>query len=146
MSSAAGTAPETPVRDRPGAVIFSKTISESDVYGFAGITGDFYPVHIDAEYAARQPVGERVAHGVLLMGLMSTASARWMLKESIDGLSYGYDRVRFIRPVRFGDTVTVSYAKESESDDGTKVYSKVEAHNQNGELVGVAQHIIWRST
>ena len=146
MSSADGTARETPVRDRPGAMVFSKTISESDVYGFAGITGDFYPVHIDAEYAATQPVGERVAHGVLLMGLMSTTAARWMLRESIDGLSYGYDRVRFVRPVRFGDTVTVSYAKESESDDGRKLYANVEAHNQNGELVGVAQHIVWRST
>ena len=140
------TATETPVRDWHGAVVFSKTISESDVYGFAGITGDFYPVHVDAEYAATQPVGERVAHGVLVMGLMSTAAARWLSKESVDGLSYGYDKVRFTRPVRFGDTVSVSYARESESDDGSRMYSKVEAHNQRGELVAVAQHIVWRST
>ncbi len=146
MPTTAHIATEPPVRDRPGAVTFSKTVSESDVYGFAGITGDFYPVHVDAEYAATQPVGERVAHGVLLMGLMSTAAARWLLKESIDGLSYGYDKVRFTRPVRFGDTVTVSYAKDSESDDGSRVYSTVEAHNQRGELVGVARHVVWRST
>lgn len=144
MSTTAHTTAETPVRDRQGAVVFSKTVSESDVYGFAGITGDFYPMHVDAEYAATQPVGERVAHGVLLMGLMSTAAARWLSKESIDGLSYGYDKVRFTRPVCFGDTVTVSYAKESDSDDGRRVYSKVEAHNHRSELVGVAQHIVWR--
>ena len=59
------------------------------------------------------------------MGLMSTTAARWMVQESIDGLSYGYDKVRFTRPVRFGDTVTVSYAKDSESDDGSRVYAKV---------------------
>lgn len=136
----------TAVRDRPGALEFSKTISESDVYGFAGITGDFYPIHVDAEYAARQPVGQRVAHGILLMGLMSTAAARWMLRESIDGLSYGYDGVRFIKPVFFGDTITVAYARDHMSEDGTKSFARVEAHNQRGELVGVAQHTLWIST
>jgi acyl dehydratase len=134
-----------PVHELPGAVQFSKTVSEFDVYSFAGITGDLYPVHINAEYAAKQPVGERVAHGVLLMGLMSTTAGQWMLKESIDGLSYGYDKVRFIRPVRFGDTVTVSYAKVGQSDDGRKITCRVEARNQHDEVVGVAQHTIWKT-
>lgn len=123
---------------------FTKTITEFDVYSFAGITGDFYPIHIDAVYAATQPVGQRVAHGVLLMGLMSTTGARWMLSQSIDGLSYGYEGVRFIRPVLFGDTITVSYTKEGESEDGHKIFAAVQAHNQNGELVGVAKHIVWK--
>lgn len=136
----------TPVSQQPGAMTFAKTITEFDVYSFAGITGDYYPVHVNAEYAARQPVGERVAHGVLLMGLMSTVAAQWMMKESINGLSYGYEGVRFIKPVKFGDTITVSYAKERESDAGDKIYSRVEAHNQHGVLVGVAQHIVWRSS
>jgi 3-hydroxybutyryl-CoA dehydratase len=126
-------------------VTFTKTITEFDVYSFAGITGDFYPIHLDAVYAATQPVGERVAHGVLLMGLMSTAGARWMQRESIDGLSYGYDGVRFIKPIRFGDTITVSYKKNGESDDGRKIFADVHAHNQNRELVGVAKHIVWKS-
>src|SRR5271168_3494432 len=118
---------------------FTKTITEFDVYSFAGITGDFYPIHIDAVYAATQPVGQRVAHGVLLMGLMSTTGARWMLSQSIDGLSYGYEGVRFIRPVLFGDTITVSYTKEGESEDGHKIFAAVHAHNQNGDLVCVAK-------
>lgn len=134
---------EPPVRELPGAVLFSKTITEFDTYSFAGITGDFYPVHIDAEYAAKQPVGERVAHGVLLMGLMSTTAGQWMIRQSIDGLSYGYDRVRFVRPVRFGDTITVAYAKVASAEDGSRITSRVEARNQHDEVVGVAQHIIW---
>jgi 3-hydroxybutyryl-CoA dehydratase len=77
---------------------------------------------------------------------MSTGAAQWLLRESIDGLSYGYDGVRFIKPVRFGDTITVSYAKDRESDDGRWIYGRVEAHNQHDELVGVAQHIRWRSS
>jgi acyl dehydratase len=127
----------------PGALRFTKTVSESDVYLFAGITGDYSPVHIDAEYAARQPVGGRVAHGVLLLGLMSAAAAQWAIREHVDILSYGYDGVRFIKPVRFGDTITVAYAKDFEDASGRKWLSRVEAHNQRGELVGVAQHILW---
>lgn len=134
-----------PVRELAGAVQFSKTIGEFDVYSFAGITGDFYPVHVDAEYAATQPVGERVAHGVLIMGLMSATGARWMLAAGIDGLSYGYDRVRFTRPVRFGDTITVAYAKVDESEDGKRIRSRVEARNQHDDVVAVAEHIVWRA-
>ncbi len=55
------TEQEWPVRELPGAVEFAKTITEFDVYSFAGITGDFYPVHVNAVYAAKQSVGERVA-------------------------------------------------------------------------------------
>lgn len=135
------------VRDLPGAISFSKTISEYDVYSFVGLTGDFYPVHINAEYAARQPVGERIAHGALLVGLMSTGAAQWMTRHGIDdGLSYGYERVRFIRPVRFGDTITVDYSKIGESPDGKRLTSRVEAHNQHGEIVGVAEHILYRTS
>jgi acyl dehydratase len=134
-----------PVRELPGALEFSKTVTEFDVYSFAGITGDFYPVHINADYAARQPVGQRVAHGVLILGLMSTAAGQWMTKESIDGLSYGYDGVRFTRPVRFGDTVTIAYAKVAETQDGRRITCRVEARNQHDEVVAVAQHIIWKA-
>jgi acyl dehydratase len=134
-----------PVRELAGAVRFSKTISESDIYGFAGLTGDFYPVHIDAEYAATQPVGERVAHGSFLVGLMSATGGRWMLKEDINGLSYGYDGIRFSRPVRIGDTITVSQAKVSESADATRITCRVEARNQHDEVVCVGRHIIWNA-
>lgn len=140
-----GARDTTPVRELPGAVQFSKTISEFDIYSFAGITGDFYPVHINAEYAATQPVGERVAHGAFLVGLMSTTGATWMLKNGIDGLSYGYDGLRFMRPVRIGDTITVSQSKVDESPDGSKIYCRVEGRNQRDEAVGAAVHIIWNS-
>ena len=103
-----------PVRELPGAVEFSKTISESDTYLFAGITGDFYPVHIDAEYASRQPVGQRIAHGILSMALLSTVSAMISARARERGsrgtsVSLGYDRIRFLKPVFIGDTLTARY-------------------------------------
>lgn len=131
------------VRGMPGAVEYSKTISEADVYLFAGVSGDFSPVHMNAQYAATQPIGERVAHGVLLMGLMSTAATLWAAKEGLDILSYGYDRVRFIAPVRFGDTVTVAYAHDHADPGGRKMFSRIDAHNQHGEIIGAATHILW---
>jgi len=134
---------ELDLASRPGAVQTSKTIAQCDVYAFARITADFYPVHVDAEYAARQPAGQRVAHGVLLLGLMSAAAARWMIQHSVDGLSYGYDAVRFVKPVLFGDTITVSYAEISATPDRHKITCGVQARNQHGDIVGVAEHIVW---
>ena len=57
-------------------VSFSKTISESDVYGFAGISGDFSPNHVDHEYMSTTRYQQRIAHGVLTMALMSTCSTK----------------------------------------------------------------------
>ena len=72
--------PEAPAGAAPGAppppddaITFSKTVGESDVYLFAGITGDLAPVHVDQEFMkANSPFGERIAHGVLVLGFTST--------------------------------------------------------------------------
>jgi len=93
----------------------------------------------------KQPVGERVAHGTLIAGLMSTVGGLWMLKNGIDGLSQGYNRLRFVRPVRFGDTIALAQAKVGESQDGRRVICRVEARNQDDHIVAVAEHLIWNS-
>jgi len=127
----------------PRAVTMTKTISESDVYQFAGITGDFAPIHVDAEYARCQPVGRRVVHGVLVVGLMSAASTAWCRAAEVDTLSYGYDRIRFVRPVMIGDTVTVHYEVVGHRPEKRQYVGRVEASNQRGEIVAVAEHILW---
>ncbi len=124
-------------------VTVTKTVSESDIYQFAGITGDFSPIHVDAEYARHQPVGQRVAHGVLLLGLMSAASTAWCRVAQVDTLSYGYDHVRFVRAVMIGDTVTVRYEVVDHLPLKRQYLSNVEASNQRGEIVAVAEHILW---
>ena len=91
---------------------FSKTISESDVYLFAGITGDFSPNHINRQYMERSFYGRLMAHGALLVGFMSTVSTM-AIAETREAdeipVSVGYDRIRFLQPVFLGDTVTVTY-------------------------------------
>ncbi len=117
---------------------FTKTVSESDVYLFAGITGDFSPNHIDAEYMRQGKYGERVAHGALLVGLMSAASARMRVGRTV---SLGYDRLRFIKPVRFGDTITTEYTITAVDPVKRRMHNQVTCTNQHGEVVAAAIHL-----
>jgi 3-hydroxybutyryl-CoA dehydratase len=124
------------------SVTFTKTVSESDVYLFAGITGDFSPNHVDAEYMRGSVYGERIAHGVLSIALSSTASTLMQAKSGLPCVSYGYDRVRFIKPVLFNDTLTVTYTVKRRDDEHSKVFSDIQVTNQRGELCTVATHIL----
>jgi 3-hydroxybutyryl-CoA dehydratase len=121
---------------------FSKTVSESDVYLFAGITGDLDPNHVDEEYCKRTSLGHRVAHGALIVGYMSAASTRILEDFERPMVSVGYDRIRFIKPVYLGDTINIEYVIASLDRERERIISKVEVKNQSGELVCVADHIM----
>ena len=121
---------------------FSKTVSESDVYLFAGITGDLDPNHVDEEYCKRTSLGHRVAHGALIVGYMSAASTRILEDFERPMVSVGYDRIRFLKPVYLGDTITIEYVITSLDRQRERITSKVEVKNQHGDLVCVADHIM----
>lgn len=82
-----------------------RTITEADIILHAGQTGDFYPHHMDAEWMATQPAGQRIAHGTLVLSVAVGMTAGDINPES---MSYGYDRIRFIAPVFIGDTITAT--------------------------------------
>lgn len=84
---------------------FSKTISEMDVYGFAGIVGDFNPVHINEEVAQKSIFGKRIAHGMLVGSLISTVLGMRLPGE---GTIYLEQNLKFKAPVFLGDTVTAT--------------------------------------
>src|ERR1700759_3612931 len=91
---------------------FSKTVGETDVYLFAGITGDLSPNHVDEHEMAKTPYGGRIAHGALLVGYMSACSTMATAHARGQGetpVSLGYDRIRFLKAVRIGDTIRVVY-------------------------------------
>lgn len=123
-------------------VRFSKTVTESDVYGFAGITGDLAPNHVDETYMATTPYRHRIAHGVLLLGYTSTASTRMLELIAGGAVSYGYDRVRFTAPVFLGDTVTVTYTLTDIDEQEAKAYSSIEVRKQDDTLCLAAIHIL----
>ena len=133
---------------KPGdSVSFAKTVSESDIYLFAGITGDFAVNHVNEQYMARSKYGRRIAHGALLIGFASTCST--MMIEKCQGtsgdetpVSLGYDKVRFLGPVFIGDTLTLTYTVTEVDVAKRRSRSDLKVVNQRGELVGVAQHIL----
>ena len=121
-----------------------RTVTEADIVLHAGQTGDFYPHHMDAEFAKTLPGGRRMAHGTLILS-MSVGMLAGEVNEQ--ALSYGYDRVRFIRPVHIGDTITSrseivalrEHAKRPESLGLAE--EKVEVLNQSGEVVIAFVHV-----
>ena len=128
-------------------VQFSKTVSESDVYMFAGITGDLGGNHCDAEFMRTSKYGQRIAHGALIIGFMSTVSTMLIercLERGADAtpVSLGYDRIRMLAPVFFGDTVTVSYTVLEVDSERRRTRAKIEVTNQRGDLVTVGEHIL----
>jgi 3-hydroxybutyryl-CoA dehydratase len=120
----------------------TKTVRETDVYLWAGLSGDLSPVHLDREFAASTPVGERIAHGVMMLALVASARRRWLAETGVLPVEEAYERIRFIAPVRIGDTLTVSYGEEGVEPRAPTVVNPVEVVNQDGEVVGAARHLV----
>jgi acyl dehydratase len=120
-----------------------RTITETDIVIHAGQTGDFYPHHMDAEWCKTQEFGQRVAHGTLIFSIavgMTAGAANPV------AFSYGYDKLRFIKPVFIGDTitctVTISEKREHKRPGFGIVVEHLEVTNQRGEAVLVADHLL----
>ncbi|WP_282605140.1 MaoC/PaaZ C-terminal domain-containing protein [Pelagibius sp. Alg239-R121] len=127
------------------SVAFTKTVSESDVYMFAGITGDFSPNHVNKAYMEKSKYGKLMAHGALMVGFMSTASTMAIAhtrEASETPVSLGYDRIRFLKPVFLGDTITVTYEFVETNAETKRSTADIKLTNQDGELVTVGQHIL----
>jgi 3-hydroxybutyryl-CoA dehydratase len=126
---------------------FRKTVSESDVYLFAGITGDLAPNHVDEQFMRQTPYGRRIAHGALLVGYMSTTSTivNNLMAErmpTIFPVSLGYDKIRFLKPVFIGDTIMVHYSVTSVDTARDRSVATVEVTNESGETVAAAVHLM----
>jgi acyl dehydratase len=121
-----------------------RTITEADIVIHAGQTGDFFPHHMDAEWMATQPAGQRIAHGTLILSVAVGMTAGDINPQS---MSYGYDRIRFIRPVFIGDTITVTAEITGKSDHRKTpeqhgyVHELVSVVNQHGDTVLVLTHL-----
>jgi acyl dehydratase len=114
-----------------------RTVTEADVVAFAGLSGDYNPLHTDEEFARNGPFGRRIGHGVLTLAILTGLWDRLgFLSGSVEAF-YGIDKLRFTRPVFFGDslqaTVKVVDKKERETN-GLIVFSN-EVLNQRGETV-----------
>jgi acyl dehydratase len=117
-----------------------RTITEADVVNFAGLSGDFHPLHMSTAVAEESDFGERIAHGNLVFSVAEALIADMNPKA----FSYGYDDLRFIRPVPLGTTLSVSReVVETEPRDESlgKVVFQYEVENEDGETVLACKHI-----
>lgn len=107
-----------------------KTVTEADLVLFAGVSGDFNPVHMAEEYAKKTLFGGRIAHGVIALGLISAAMTK--LPGVVIFLG---DTNRFLAPVRIGDTITATNEVTAVRKDKGILTLKTACTNQNGETV-----------
>ncbi len=123
---------------------FGRTITETDFIVHAGHTGDFFPHHVDAEWCKTQPIGQRIAHGTMVfaIGVGLTASV-----INPVAMTYGYDRLRFVRPVHIGDTLRSVVTVTEKANDPKRpamgrVVEQLQVFNQEDVLVMVCDHIL----
>ena len=122
---------------------FGRTITETDFVVHAGHTGDFFPHHMDAAWCATQDFGQRIAHGTLVFSVGIGLTATTINPHA---MSYGYDRLRFIRPVHIGDTITTTTRIADKRDHPKRaghgvVTEAVEIRNQHGQTVLACDHL-----
>jgi 3-hydroxybutyryl-CoA dehydratase len=111
---------------------FSKTVSESDIYLYAGVTGDFNPAHINEDYAKQTFFKTRIAHGMLSAGFISTVIGN---KLPGTGTIYVAQNLEFLAPVRIGDTITARVEIIDITDKKNRARLKTTCSNQEGTRV-----------
>ena len=119
-----------------------RTITETDIVIHAGQSGDFFPHQMDEEWCKTQPFKKRIAHGTLIFTIAIGLTADVVNEVA---MTYGYERLRFIKPVFIGDTIKVSVTIRNKADHKKPGYGLVtelvEATNQHQEMVMVCEHI-----
>ncbi len=118
---------------------FRKTISESDVYSFAGITGDMNPAHIDEVYANSTKFGKRIVHGLLVSSFISTVLGT---KLPGPGTIYVSQSLNFKAPVYIGDTIEAKVTVKEIIKEKNRVILTTEVYNQREELVLTGEALV----
>ena len=127
------------VRQTPG-----RTITETDIVIHAGHSGDFFPHHVDEEFCKTQPFGHRIAHGTMTFAIGIGLTAQEINPVAF---TYGYERLRFPKPVYIGDTISTTVTIIDKADDPKregfgKVVEACDVRNQRGETVLYCEHIL----
>ncbi len=124
----------------PGqSATFTKTISEADIYAFAGISGDFNPLHVNAEFSKGSRFGERIAHGMITAGLISAVLG---MRLPGPGAIYLSQTLNFVNPVRIGDTITAKAEVTTYREDKRVLTLRTTCTNQRGQTVLEGQAVL----
>jgi 3-hydroxybutyryl-CoA dehydratase len=111
---------------------FTKSVTEYDVYSFAGVTGDMNPVHINKEFAGESVFGERIVHGILSIGFISNVLGTQLPGP---GAIYLKQECSFLKPVFIGDTITAKVEVTRKDEGKNRVWLHTYCTNQRQEVV-----------
>ena len=111
---------------------FTKTVTEADAYNYAGVSGDFNPAHINEEYAKNTFFKTRIAHGIISAGFISAVLGT---KLPGPGTIYLGQDLKFLKPVRFGDTITATCTVEEIIKEKNRLTLRTVCTNQDDEVV-----------
>lgn len=124
----------------------ARTITEADIVNFAGLSGDFNPVHIDAEYAGASIFGQRIAHGLLGLAVASGMRMRGGVQAETVMAFLGIESWAFRRPILIGDTIrvhmTISDKRPTSKPDRGILRQQIELRNQRGEVVQQGEFVL----
>jgi 3-hydroxybutyryl-CoA dehydratase len=118
---------------------FTKTITQADVTLFAGITGDFNPLHVDHEHAKGTRFGQPVVHGALLAGLVSNVLG---MQLPGPGALYASQSLAFKKPVFIGDTITAEVEVVEKVEEKNRVRFATRCLDQDGEIVASGESVL----
>jgi len=126
---------------------FTRTVTERDLLLTAEVTGDHDPLHVDEAYAATTAYGRRIAHGALVLGLLSTTASTIAHRAIANGaegvpVSLGYDRVRFLRPVFIGDTLRAETSVHAVKPSGSRPNAGIVTFEHRLLNQRLARHIL----
>jgi acyl dehydratase len=123
-----------------------RTVTEADIVNFAGLSGDYNQIHVDAEFSKTQPFGQRVAHGLLVMAIISGLANQTGLIDRTVIAFREIDKWKFSKPVFIGDTVHVTMevqeTKAMSKLNGGVVVLKVSVMNQHDEVVQRGEWVV----
>lgn len=116
-----------------------RTVTEADVVQFAGLSGDYNPIHTDEVFSAETPFGGRIAHGLLCLSIVTGLAARLGIHDGTTIAMLGIEEWRFLKPVMLGDTIharlTIADKRETSKPDRGILIRGFEVVNQRGEVV-----------
>ncbi|MFJ8259547.1 MaoC family dehydratase [Peribacillus asahii] len=120
---------------------FIKTITDSDISQFAGLTGDINPIHLDEEFAKETPFKERIAHGLLTGSFIST-----VIGTKLPGVNSIYlsQNFKFTAPVKIGDTIKATVEVVEKRDDKKIIKLKTQVLNQHEEMVVDGEAVVMK--
>ncbi|MEL0185586.1 MAG: MaoC/PaaZ C-terminal domain-containing protein [Hyphomicrobiales bacterium] len=117
----------------------SRTITEADIVHFAGISGDYNPLHIDEEYCKKTIFGTRIAHGPLVYSIAAGLLFQLHLYDDTLIAFLGFDSLKFTKHVIAGDTITAKISvlekRETSKPDRGVMKRSLKVYNQNNEMV-----------